>query len=519
MPPFDGESSGAATASANAEVATGAASDGTQRLVVAAPQGRRGRVRDGVGALADRPLLVDLIAITVLALVLRAIFPHAEPDTDPTFALIWGREILNGHLPDFAYSVGPTAHPLPTLEASLAGLLGARGAVDAWMVLSYWSLGAMLWGVFRLGEAAFSRATAALAVVLVVTNYATLNVGLGGFLDVQFLAVVVWAAVLELRRPRRGMAVLVLLALAGLLRPEAEILAAACWLYAFYRRDHWLAGALIVCVAPVAWVLMDLIVTGHPLFAFTNARHSGAGQALSGAGGGQLVSTAVDELRNAMRAPILLGGALGVALSLRLRVRGALVPGAITAIVLIVYAILLVLRLPVPDRMLLTPAVMLSLFCAFLAVGWIDRRSSELRRLWTVVGAAAIVLLLVTGPDELSRLQNVENRRAELQQVITDLQALNRLPAARTAFASCRAIWVGRAEMTQYASYYLDRPLEEVGVDAALTPEAGVYLTLRTGNAAIAVLSHWESQRGLTAPAGDHPLAQNRSWAVYTNGC
>jgi hypothetical protein len=35
------------------------------------------------------------------------------------------------------------------------------------------------------------------------------------------VAFVVWAAVLEARRPRRGTAVLVLLGLAGLLRPEA----------------------------------------------------------------------------------------------------------------------------------------------------------------------------------------------------------------------------------------------------------------------------------------------------------
>jgi hypothetical protein len=516
--------SAVAATSANSELTLGTGTEiphGSAEIEPprAAPRRLRPPAGGAPRVIADHPLLADLIAITVLALVVRVIFRQAEPDTDPTFALVWGREIIHGHLPDLAYAYAPTAHPLPLVEATLVAPLGISGAVSAWMVLSYWSMGALLWGVFRLGEAAFSRLTGVLALVLVATNFATLNVALGGFLDVQFLALVTWAAVLEVRMPRRGLSVLVLLTIAGLLRPEGGMLAGLYWVYAFYRRDHWLIAGVIVLIAPLGWVLMDVIVTGHPLFAFTNARHSAEGQALSNVGHSQLVSLAINQLRDAMRAPVLLGGALGLLLCARLRWRPAAVPGAIAAVVLLAYAVLLVLRLPVPDRMLLTPAVMLSLFCAFVAVGWVGRRPEGLQRLWTVGGAAIVVLLLATAPGEFSRLQDVNSRRAGLQQVIGDLRALNHSPAVTAALAACRSISMGRLEMTQYVAYYLDRPLSQIGVDGTGTPQRGAYFALATPRAGWAVLGHWETQTGLAVPSGLHRVALNRSWAVYTNGC
>ena len=49
------------------------------------------------------------------------------------------------------------------------------------------------------------------------------------------MALVVWAAVLEAERPRRGVPVLVTLALAGLLRPEAWVLAGMYWLWVAWK--------------------------------------------------------------------------------------------------------------------------------------------------------------------------------------------------------------------------------------------------------------------------------------------
>ena len=82
------------------------------------------------------------------------------------------------------------------------------------------------------------------------------------------MAMVVWAAALEAQRARRGAAVLVLLTLAGLLRPEAWVLAALYWCWVAWKaswRDRFVL-ALLAAVAPVLWALTDWAVTGDPLF-------------------------------------------------------------------------------------------------------------------------------------------------------------------------------------------------------------------------------------------------------------
>ena len=56
-----------------------------------------------------------------------------------------------------------------------------------------------------------------------------------GYQDMPFAALVVGAVLLEARRPRRGVAVLALLAVAGLLRPEAWVLGGLYWLWMWPR--------------------------------------------------------------------------------------------------------------------------------------------------------------------------------------------------------------------------------------------------------------------------------------------
>ncbi len=88
-----------------------------------------------------------------------------------------------------------------------------------------------------------------------------------GYQDLPFAALVVGAALLEAQRRRRGIAVLALLALAGLLRPEAWVLSGLYWLYlwpAATSRDRVRTAALAVS-APLIWAGTDWIVTGDPL--------------------------------------------------------------------------------------------------------------------------------------------------------------------------------------------------------------------------------------------------------------
>ena len=84
---------------------------------------------------------------------------------------------------------------------------------------------------------------------------------------------------MELERPRRSPAlVLGLLALAGLLRPEAWLLSLAY--LAFRAGDSRTARprrfeprlVALALAAPVLWGLTDLVVTGDPLWSVTHTR-------------------------------------------------------------------------------------------------------------------------------------------------------------------------------------------------------------------------------------------------------
>jgi len=91
-----------------------------------------------------------------------------------------------------------------------------------------------------------------------------------GGADLPALALIVWAVVLELERPgRSAMPVLALLALAGLLRPEAWLLSLA---YVAWRREPDPRLAALALAGPVVWALTDLLVTGDPLWSLAHTR-------------------------------------------------------------------------------------------------------------------------------------------------------------------------------------------------------------------------------------------------------
>jgi hypothetical protein len=319
--------------------------------------------------------------------------------------------------------------------------------------------------------------------------------------------------------------VLLALAVAGLLRPEAWLLCGLYWLYAFGARPsrtslRSIGGAAIVLSAPVAWLVMDSIVTGHPLFAFTNARQSGESVALGGFGNSELLSFALSLLRNAVRTPVLIGGGLGVALALAVRRRASTLPAAILILLLAVFAGFVVLELPVPNRMLLTPATLFAIFCAFAALGWLDHRPAGQRRLWAGAGAAVIVLLLATTPAEITRLEHLDQRRAALERIVSDLRGLDQLPAARAALRSCALLTVGAPEIVPYTAYYLDRPLQRLALATwPGTTTRGAYLALNSYQASAFVRGGLKPEQGISVPAGYRRVAADRSWQLLVRGC
>ena len=87
----------------------------------------------------------------------------------------------------------------------------------AFAVLSFLALVA---AVYALGKTAFTPLVGAVAAALLVSRFDFPFLAARGYIDIPYLAVVVWAAVIEARAPRRHpVVVLTLLAAAGLMRP------------------------------------------------------------------------------------------------------------------------------------------------------------------------------------------------------------------------------------------------------------------------------------------------------------
>jgi hypothetical protein len=176
------------------------------------------------------------------AAVLRLMTANGLVNYDTLYTLVWGRELAHGVLPDLEVAIAPTPHPLATLGAivlsplsslELDGLHGELAAT-AVIAVAFVSLALLGWVVFALGRAWFNTAAGVVAALIVLTRVPVLDFGARAYVDIPYLVLVLVALLVETRRPRAGPPVLALLALAGLLRPEAWLFSAAylVWLLA-----------------------------------------------------------------------------------------------------------------------------------------------------------------------------------------------------------------------------------------------------------------------------------------------
>ena len=220
-------------------------------------------------------------ALLCLAFAIGFFVYPTYPNYDSYYSLLWGQEILDLTKPGFEGFRVPTEHPLAIAAGAVLSLFGDAGD-RLWIALILASFLWLIWGVYRLGQVAFTPLVGGIAAVLVLTRFDFGFLAARGYIDIPYMALVMWAAVLEARRPRRGTAVLVLLALAGMLRPEAWVLAGLYWLWVAWRatwRQRFVYAAL-AALGPLVWTATDFIVTGDPLFSLLYT--SGSAEDLGG---------------------------------------------------------------------------------------------------------------------------------------------------------------------------------------------------------------------------------------------
>src|SRR5204862_6223438 len=124
------------------------------------------------------------------------------------------------------------------------------------LLCTMFAFSALMAGTYRLGRVCFPLFVRVLAAFLVLTRFDFPSLAVRGYIDIPFLATVVWAGALEASRPRRGLVVFGLLAAAGLMRPEAWLLSGIYFLWMSWGAS-WpdrFRYALLTAIAPVGWL-------------------------------------------------------------------------------------------------------------------------------------------------------------------------------------------------------------------------------------------------------------------------
>ena len=469
-------------------------------------------VRDRIiPALSGAPVLLWVVLIAV-ALVLT--YGASFLAYDPMYALIWGDQLRQLELPGFELRFAPTPHPLANAVSAVVTVLGER-APAAMVGLVMLSFGLLGWACYSLGRALFSWPVGVLFAWLVLTREFLARQGLQSTVDVPFLALVVTAGVLEARSPRRGTPVLVLLSLAGLLRPEAWLLAGAYWVYLArgMANSERVRMAAITVSAPVLWAFFDLAATGDPFYSLHGTQDLAA--ALGRPRG---LSNATSKLPLSME--LILGqevvtiGLVGAVLALGFHFKRSLLPAAAAALGLVTFAVLATQGLPVLTRYLILPAVALALAASVAAFGWASLPARSWLRLPWIAGSAVCVLILV--PASISSIEYTRALPFEVRaKAERDLAALANDPAVKAAYSSCdRLSYAPDAAVIvplAYASGLSPERFRSRDGD----PESGTVVVARTSSVNAQYIRAGEPIPTLSPPPGFPLVKANESWALY----
>jgi hypothetical protein len=470
--------------------------------------------------------------IAAIALLLWLIFPFGFPNYDTVYMLVWGDELAHGLSPDTGAPLAPTPHPLAELWGAIASPLGAAAASDATTVIAYLSLGAIGYLVYRLGELWFDRAIGVAAALIVLTRAPFLSNGLRAYVDLPYIALVLAALVLETRRPRAGWPVLALLAVAGLLRPEAWLFSAAYLAYLLLERDpgggrfdlrrrsgirgRELAGlAALAAAGPVLWALFDLITAGDPIYSLTGTRDT-VETLERETGPVDLVLYGPRRLGEVMQIPGLFGAAAGMVLGLAFMRRRSLIGVAAAVLAGAAFAILACAGLAIIPRYTMLASALLCVFCAAALLGWrLLPRDHEWRSGWKAVAAITALLFVVQAPQQLDYLETVHDDLEEQSAIESDLHELADAGAFRE---DCVPISVPNHRAVPRLAAWLDlRPSQIVSSTEQRQPDRGYFLD----PASEEVVRHFVLDPNDPAryeepvPAGFRLVDRNDSWLLY----
>ncbi len=515
--------------------------------------------------------------LALVAATLLVVFPLGFPNYDTIYALVWGRELAHGIGPDYGAALPPTPHPLADLLGLVTTPLGG-GAVGVTMVIAYLSLGLVGYLVYRLGALWFDRPIGAVAAIFVLTRAPFLSNGLRAYVDLPYIALVLGALLIETKRPRAGWPVLTLLALAGLLRPEAWLFSFAYLAYLlldftqlFEGRggqgrapdgepvgvplepadtqkrglirprfvgargtptglpNHAASLAVLAFAAPVLWALFDWITAGSPTYSFTGTRET-VDTLARHTGPADLVLYGPRALGEVMQWPGMvaaLGGVLIAAGALYAHRRRLLLfphydPGkaaiglAAAVLSLGAFALLGSAGLAIIARYTMLAGAVLAIFVAFGLLGWrLLEREHPWRTPWQVFAALVALMFVVWAPNQYDLLSQVDTDLTNQGKIESDLGDL----ADSGAFEPlCLPISVPNHRAVPRLAFDLDlRPSDVVSSAEQRQPGRGYFLK----PASPFVIHNFildpndPARFRSTVPPGFRRVAANESWLLY----
>jgi hypothetical protein len=460
-------------------------------------------------------------AIALMGACTWLIFSRAFLNYDTLYMLLWGRDLVDGRLPDYELTLAPTPHPLATVVGALAAMAGTDGGYTVMLMIAMLSFGALVWGVFRLGQVSFAWPVGMLAAIVVLTREPFLSRAVRAYVDIPFLALIVLAAVIETRRPRAGWPVLALLTLAGLLRPEAWLLAGVYWIYLApaLGTAGRIRSAALVAAAPVLWAASDLIVTGDLLHSLSGTRDTaetlGRPRGIS-----EVPEIMPRRLGEILRLPALIGGTAGFIWALRLRHAGARIPAALAVLGGAAFVAFGFADLPLIGRYLFLPAAMLAVFFGFAALGWLEVRG-ELRRRWAMGGVGLIVAFGVFGPANIGGLDEMREGIQLRGRIESDLRDLAHGPRAGPLLETCAEVFVPNHRPVPILAWELDRPAGDFVSAQLERPERGVFIAPADDVVEEKFVLDPNDPKRLDArvPENFTPVTGNRSWKLYERDC
>ncbi|HEX6459195.1 MAG TPA: hypothetical protein VF032_09790 [Thermoleophilaceae bacterium] len=464
-------------------------------------------------------MLPALAVILGVPAVLWLLYKPSYVNFDARYSLLWARDIVHGHTPDYTGVFAPTPHPLQTL-VSFPALLAADGSAKVMVAFTLLALGFLTWLIYRLGAELWSPAVGVVAAVVVATRPSLDRFALIGYQDLAFAALVAWALLLETRRPKRGAPVLLVLAVAGLMRPDAWVLSVLYVAYLWRGLDtrERVQLSSLALAAPALWVAQDWIITGQPLHSLHGTKTL-AGEVNRDRPPLTIPKRTTWYYKLLLLWPLMAGVPAGLVFAwLYARRRFAPLVGVAAALTLFIVVTSLI-GLSLIQRYLVTPGALLTVVYGLAVFGWMKLRPGQPRQVWAGVGVLALVLSLAYIPAQASKLHSIKNTMNREARNYADLKLVGTSPVVRARFERCGTIsTIGHKAMPDLR-YWLNAPPRSIDlVEGSKTKVGPLMLEPRPTQ------QMWGFDRvhfaTVKPPAGYTRIYRNHSWVVYAApGC